>query len=80
MTFDSLTFARRLKSNGFTEQQAETLANATRDIFVQDLTTNFVIKADLAALEQRLTLRIGGMLVVDFGLMTAIIGFLVRLH
>jgi hypothetical protein len=80
MTFDSLSYARRLKASGFTEQQAETLADATRDIFVQDFTSSFATKADLAALEQRLTARIGGMLVVGFGLMTAVVGVLVRLH
>jgi hypothetical protein len=80
MTFDSLTYARRLKASGFTEQQAETLADATRDVFVADFAANFATKADLTALEQRLTLRIGGMLLAGFGVTTAIIGVLLRLH
>jgi hypothetical protein len=80
MTFDSLTYARRLRSSGFTDEQAETLADATRDIFVQDFSSNFATKGDLTALEQRLTLRIGSMLIVGFGLMTAVLGFLIRAH
>ena len=80
MTFDSLTYARRLKSSGFTDEQAETLADATRDIFVADFAANFATKADLTALEHRLILRIGSMLLAGFGLMTAVIGVLVRFH
>ena len=62
MTFDTLSYARRLKASGFTEQQAETLAEATRDVVVQDFAANFATKADiaglksdLATLEQRFT-------------------------
>jgi hypothetical protein len=50
MTFDSLTFARRPKTAGFSEAQAEALADANRDMLVPDLAT----KADLTAVEQRL--------------------------
>ena len=37
MTFDTLDFSRRLKSAGFTEQQAETLAEATRERFEREI-------------------------------------------
>jgi hypothetical protein len=36
MSFDSLTFARRLKAAGFTEAQAEALADANREMVVHD--------------------------------------------
>jgi hypothetical protein len=62
MTFDTLTYAWRLKASGFTDQQAETLAEATRDVVVQDFSANFAtksdiagLKADIAPLEQRFT-------------------------
>jgi hypothetical protein len=39
MSFDSLTFARRLKAAGFTDSQAEALADANREMVVHDLAT-----------------------------------------
>jgi hypothetical protein len=58
MTFDTLSYARRLKASGFTEEQAETLADATREIVLQDFGANFAKKADLLALEDRLNVRL----------------------
>ena len=94
MTFDSLTFARRLKSAGFTEAQAEAPADANRDMLVPDLATKAdlkneigVVRADMAAMEQRLlaaveslglrmTIRLGAMI----GVAVAILGAILRLH
>jgi hypothetical protein len=50
MTFDTLSYARRLRQAGVPEQQAEAMADATRELVVQDVAT----KADLAGIEQRL--------------------------
>src|ERR1700709_241431 len=50
MSFDSLTFARRLKSAGFTEAQAEALADANREMVIHDLAT----KDDLTAVKTEL--------------------------
>src|SRR5436305_1373268 len=64
MTFDTLSYARRLKQAGVPEQQAEAMADATRELVTQDVASKAdisairselaVIKADLVALEQRL--------------------------
>src|SRR5437667_10682294 len=61
MTFDTLSYARRLKQAGVPEAQAEALADATRELVMQDVATKGDIaalrnelKSDLAALEQRL--------------------------
>lgn len=91
MTFDTLSYARRLKASGFTDEQAETLADATREIVLQDFGANFATKADLLALEERLNakieamglrimVRMGVMLVAVATVMTAIIGLLIRSH
>ena len=83
MTFDTLTYARRLKASGFTDQQAETLAEATRELVVQDFASGFATKADLAAVEQRLlaaidtqalrlTVRMGVMLAAGLSILAAI--------
>jgi hypothetical protein len=39
MTFDTLEFSRRLKGAGFTEQQAEVLAEATRELVTEEVVT-----------------------------------------
>jgi uncharacterized protein involved in exopolysaccharide biosynthesis len=54
MSFDSLTFARRLKSAGFTEAQAEALADANREMVVQDTATKddiASVKTDIASVK-----------------------------
>ena len=61
MTFDTLSYARRLKASGFTEEQAETLADATREIVLQDFGANFATKSDLLALEERLNARLAAL-------------------
>jgi type VI protein secretion system component VasF len=62
MTFDTLSYARRLRQAGVPEPQAEAMADATRELVVQEFATKADlagieqrIKSDLAALEQRLT-------------------------
>jgi len=90
MTFDSLTFARRLKTAGFTEA----LADANRDMLVPDLATKDdlsreigSVRTEMAAMEQRLqasievlglrmTIRLGAMI----GVAVAILGAILRLH
>jgi hypothetical protein len=94
MTFDTLSYARRLRQAGVPEQQAEAMADATRELVVQDVATKadiVSVRADLAALEQRLkaemdaqslrlTIRMGVMMAAGFSLMTALLSLLVRLH
>jgi hypothetical protein len=51
-SFDSLSFAAALAEGGFSEQQAKALAKAIWELIDSQLVT----KADLAAMEERLTL------------------------
>ncbi len=55
MTFNSLTFARRLKAAGFSETQAEALADANRDMLVPDLATKDDLKAEAGGLRHEIT-------------------------
>jgi len=94
MTFDSLTFARRLKSAGFSEAQAEALADANRDLVVLDFASKAdiaTVRTDMSAMKQelqtaiehqtlRLTVRFGIMLAAGLSLMTAILGAMMRFH
>ena len=47
MTFDTLSYARKLKQAGLPEVQAQAIADATRDFVLIDVAT----KADIAALK-----------------------------
>ncbi len=65
MTFDTLSYARRLKQAGVLEAQAEAMADATRELVTQDVAGKSDITAlkpeitalatEVAAVEQRLT-------------------------
>ena len=98
MTFDTLSYARRLKQAGLPEAQAEAIADVTRELVVQDVATEAdlaaltadlaavkaELKADISALDQRLTalieaqglrltVRLGGLIVVGIAALAAII-------
>ena len=74
--FDSLGYARYLREGGVPREQAETHADAARQFIMADLVT----KDDLDVQTLRITVRLGAMLVAGFGIMTAVIGLLLRFH
>ncbi len=67
LAFDSLAYAKTLKEAGFTEQQAEALAESQARLIDERLAT----KEDLKMLELRLkhdlTLRLGSLMVIGIG-------------
>ncbi|HEY8871443.1 MAG TPA: hypothetical protein VIM52_00310 [Stellaceae bacterium] len=67
--FDTLKLARQLRDKaGFTPEHAKAAAEALAEaVGGADLAT----KADLRDLEQRLTIRFGGMLIVEVGVILA---------
>ncbi len=68
--FDTLKLARSLRDKAnLTPEQAEGFASALADAFQDQLAT----KSDLLLLEQRLTIKVGGMLVVAIGLLAALL-------
>jgi hypothetical protein len=58
MTFDTLEFSRRLKNAGFTEQQAEVLAQATRDHVTEEMVTKGFLQSELQKLGQKVEFEI----------------------
>jgi hypothetical protein len=79
VAFDSLEYARRLRQIGFDEAQAEgmtdALARAMSDAIAtkRDLQELEVLpEADLAALESRLTVRLGSITVVGVAIVSAL--------
>ena len=75
--FDTLKLADRLQSGGFTAEQARAAASALAEaVGAADLVTNEHFDLRLRDLEQRLTIRLGGMLVLAVGVLLAAIRYL----
>ena len=75
MAFDTLEFSRRLRSAGFTEQQAEVLAEATRELVTDEMVTKTFLQSELEKQSMRLTIRMGTIAAVCVGALAAIIKF-----
>lgn len=73
MAFDTLDYARRLKGAGFSDQQAEVLAEATRDLIADEMVTKSFLQSELDKLSMRLTIRMGTIAAVAVGVPAAII-------
>lgn len=68
IAFDTLKYAKKLTAAGFTEQQAEALAEEQASLVENKLATKRDIedvRRDIRDLESKLTIRLGGMLVVS---------------
>jgi hypothetical protein len=70
-SLDTLEIAKRLRSAGFDDTQAEAITGALRDTREADL-SRLATKEDLSAVEARLTIRLGGMIVIAAGFLAAI--------
>lgn len=70
VTFDTHKFIRKLRESGMPDAQAEAVADAFREAQGEaDLAT----KPDWRELELRLTIKIGGMLVIAVGVLAAVL-------
>jgi hypothetical protein len=73
MAFDTLEYARRLKGAGFSDQQAEVLAEATRDLIANEMVTKSFLHSELEKLSMRITIRMGTIAAVSIAALAAII-------
>ena len=73
MAFDTLEYARRLKGAGFSDQQAEVLAEATRYLIADEMVTKSFLQSELEKLSMRLTIRMGTIAAVSVAALAAII-------
>lgn len=67
MTFDTLKFTKRLEASGVSREQAEAFSEAFKeanDVQIEDLAT----KTDLKDIEYRMTIKLGGLMVVAVAL------------
>jgi hypothetical protein len=69
-TLDTLEIVKRLREAGFSEPQAEAVTTIFRDVREADF-AGLATKTDLRELEQRMTIRVGGMLIVATGVLLA---------
>lgn len=71
MAFDTLGYVRRLQEAGVDRKVAEAHADLAKDMILADLVTTRELDKRLTELELRLTIKMGGMLVVAVGVLIA---------
>ena len=80
ITFDTLKYANKLKSVGFTEEQAEAQAETLAELVNEQLVTREYLDLRLRELELRLkndlTVRLGGMLVAGIVIVATLVKLL----
>ena len=83
VAFDTLKFARRLEAGGFTPDQASAAAEAFADATGQELATKAdleskvaALRSDIRELELRMTIKLGGLIVVATGILLAAFRYL----
>ncbi len=67
--FDTYAYVKKLKSVGFTEEQAAVQAEALKDLIDEHLAT----KKDLKELELRLTVKLGAIMAAGIAAVAAIV-------
>ena len=75
MALDTYKAVKMLKDAGFEEPQAEAVVTTVGDALDDTVATKSDIaelRAEIRELEQRMTIKLGGLLVLALGLLTAI--------
>ena len=75
LTFDTHAFVKKLTAAGMPEQQAEAVTTMVQEVRETDQ-SQIATKTDLQLLEQRMTIKLGGLIVVATGLLMAAIRYL----
>ena len=86
VTFDKLAYSEALKAGGFTPEQATVQANALDVALRETVATKHdlelvraeieLVRREIHAVEQRVTIKLGGMLVVAVGVFAALVRIL----
>lgn len=72
-TFNPLAYSKKLKEAGFTETQAEVLANAQTEIIDETLVTKEYLDHRLSEVELRMTIRLGAICASAIAIVAAIV-------
>lgn len=75
LNFDTLKYAKRLKAAGMDSLLAEEQAAAMADVLEINL-QNLATKSDLQLLEQRMVIKLGALMVISIGVLTALLKLL----
>lgn len=79
ITFDTLKYANKLKAAGVPPQQAEAEAEALSEVFeanLNELVTKETLQQELRLLEQRMTIKLGGMMAVAIAVTATLVKLL----
>ena len=74
--FDTYAAAKALRDAGFDERQAEAAVAMVRDAVTEGVAMKADLRAEIAGLETRLTIRLGGLVVAVGGLAVALVKLL----
>lgn len=77
-TFDTLSYAKKLESAGFTRQQAEAQAAALREMIEDRIATKQGLRELELRLKYDLTIRLGGIVVACTAILLAILPMLIK--
>ncbi len=69
LVFDTLAYAKKMRSAGFTEAQAEAQAEALAEVIEQQIAT----KRDLKEMEQRIIIKLGAMIAASMAITISIL-------
>lgn len=76
VAFDTLKLARKLEAAGFPAKQAADTAEALADAFGDDQVTKAHLDLKLRDLEQRMTIKLGGLMMLGIGAVATLIKLL----
>ncbi len=83
IAFDTLAYAKRLKEAGVPERQAEVQAEAMAELVEERLATKqdlkeieVSLKYEIKEMEMRMTIRLGGMIVLAIGVVATLVKLL----
>lgn len=71
LAFDTLGYAKHLRTAGVPDDQADAHAEAARDYIMQNLVTKDDLKTAREHIELSLTVRVGGMIIIATGILIA---------
>ena len=79
IAFDTLKYAKRLKDSGVPDKQAEAEAEALAEVLevnLKDFSTKEDLHRDLRELEQRMIIKLGGMMMAAIAIVATLVKLL----
>jgi len=83
ITFDTLSYSKKLRSTGISEQQAEVHAEALAEIIQNNLVTKqdldqlkLEIRYEMQQLELRITIKLGTLITIAIGVVATLVKLL----